>query len=89
MPVYHAYVHRGLRGPQRGLRNPWGCVKPCEPISLVAIEKANFKHLKPFFGKALLCDITADDISRYQASRLKEQASPKTIIWKSVRCGRF
>jgi integrase len=45
----------------------------------VVIEKANLKHLNPFFGKMLLCDICADHVARYQAARLQEAASPKTI----------
>jgi integrase len=45
----------------------------------VVIERANLKHLAPFFGKLLLCDVTADDIAAYQAQRLNEDASPKTI----------
>ncbi len=45
----------------------------------VVIESANLKHLSPFFGKLLLCDITGEDIARYQGARLKEGASPKTI----------
>jgi integrase len=45
----------------------------------VAIERANLKHLNPFFGKMLLCDIRSDDVSRYQAGRLEVGASPKTI----------
>jgi len=45
----------------------------------VIIEQANLKHLKPFFGKMLLCDIRGDDISRYQAARLEEQAAAKTV----------
>jgi integrase len=45
----------------------------------VAIERANLKHLNPFFGKMLLCDIRSDDVSRYQAGRLEAGASPKTI----------
>ncbi len=43
------------------------------------IEKTNISHLQPHFGKFLLTDITADDISRYQAERKKEKASPRTI----------
>ena len=44
------------------------------------IERANLKHLNPVFGKTLLCDITADDIARYQAERLKKAgAAPKTV----------
>jgi integrase len=45
----------------------------------VIIERANLKHINPYFGKMLLCDITADDISHYQASRLKQGAAPKTV----------
>jgi integrase len=45
----------------------------------VMIERANLKHLNPVFGRMLLCDITADDIARYQALRREEGAAPKTI----------
>ena len=45
----------------------------------VAIERANLKHLNPFFGKMLLCDIRSDDVARYQAARLQEKAAPKTV----------
>src|SRR5437870_2924786 len=45
----------------------------------VVIERANLTQLSLFFGKLLLCDITGDDIARYQGARLKEGASPKTI----------
>jgi integrase len=45
----------------------------------VIIEKANLKHINPYFGKLLLCDIAADDIARYQAERLEKGAAPKTI----------
>jgi integrase len=45
----------------------------------VIIERANLKHINPYFGKMLLCDIAADDISRYQASRLEKGAAPKTV----------
>ncbi|MGD0630024.1 MAG: tyrosine-type recombinase/integrase [Terracidiphilus sp.] len=43
------------------------------------IEGYNLDHLQPFFGKILLSDISPDDISRYQAARQKEGASPRTI----------
>jgi integrase len=43
------------------------------------IERYNVGHLKPFFGKLLLTDISADDICRYQAGRKKQGASPRTI----------
>src|ERR1700719_3247880 len=45
----------------------------------VIIERANLKHLNPFFGKLLLCDISADDIGHYQASRLQQDGAAKTI----------
>lgn len=45
----------------------------------VIIERANLKHLNPWFGKMLICDISADDIGRYQASRLEKSAAPKTV----------
>lgn len=45
----------------------------------VIIERANLKHLNPFFGKMLLCDIAADDIGHYQTSRLEQKAAPKTV----------
>jgi hypothetical protein len=43
------------------------------------IEKANLKHLLPVFGKTLIGDIDAADISKYQQQRLAEEASPKTV----------
>jgi len=45
----------------------------------VAIERANLKHLNPFFGKMLVCDIRGDDIGHYQTARLQERAAPKTV----------
>lgn len=45
----------------------------------VIIERANLKHINPHFGKMLLCDVTADDIARYQAARLEQGAAPKTV----------
>jgi integrase len=45
----------------------------------VIIERANLKHINPYFGKMLLCDITADDIARYQAERLAKFAAAKTV----------
>ena len=45
----------------------------------VVIERANLKHLNPFFGKMLVCDIRGEDVARYQAARLQEGAAPKTI----------
>src|SRR5436305_3921487 len=43
------------------------------------IERDNLKHLLPHFEKRLLSDIQAKDVSRYQKTRLTENASPKTI----------
>src|SRR6202007_684809 len=45
----------------------------------VIIERANLKHINPYFGKMLLCDIAADDIAHYQASRLEQSAASKTV----------
>jgi integrase len=45
----------------------------------VIIERANLKHINPYFGKMLLCDVAADDIARYQAERLEQGAAAKTI----------
>jgi integrase len=45
----------------------------------VIIERANLKHINPYFGKMLLCDVAADDIARYQAERLEKGAAPKTV----------
>lgn len=45
----------------------------------VIIERANLKHINPYFGKMLLCDIAADDIARYQASRIEQGAAAKTV----------
>lgn len=45
----------------------------------VIIERANLKHLNPFFGKMLLTDVRGEDVSRYQAARLEAGAAPKTV----------
>jgi integrase len=45
----------------------------------VIIERANLKHLNPYFGKMLLCDVGADEVACYQAHRLEKGAAPKTI----------
>jgi len=45
----------------------------------VLIEMTNLKHLNPFFGRKLLCDITPDHIAQYQSERLNEGAAPKTV----------
>lgn len=43
------------------------------------IERDNLKHLSPHFGKRLVTDVQAKDVSRYQQARLGEKASPKTV----------
>ena len=48
------------------------------PRSIV-IEKFNLSHLNPTFGKKLVLDIEASDISRYQKRRLEEGASARTV----------
>ena len=45
----------------------------------VMIERANLKHLNPFFGKLLLCDIGAEGIAQYQSGRTEHGAAPKTV----------
>jgi integrase len=45
----------------------------------VIIEQSNLKHLNPHFGRMLICDISSDDVGRYQANRLSEGAAPKTV----------
>lgn len=45
----------------------------------VTIETLNLKHLKPFFGGMLICDIRGENVSAYQSARLRESAAPKTI----------
>jgi integrase len=48
--------------------------------SSLKIEKLNLSlHLLPVFGKRLVSDIEAQDISRYQQARLKEGAAPSSI----------
>ncbi len=50
--------------------------KPTLAQKSYIIEKTNFGHVLPFFGQMLLSDVSADDIARYQAQRLKERARP-------------
>ncbi|HXY15261.1 MAG TPA: tyrosine-type recombinase/integrase [Terriglobales bacterium] len=45
----------------------------------VKIEELNLKHLKPFFGAMLVCDIKGNDIAAYQSARLRQDAAPKTV----------
>jgi integrase len=47
--------------------------------SNLRIESHNCNHLLPVFGKLLLSDVTADDVSRYQAARNREGASARTV----------
>jgi integrase len=47
--------------------------------SSLMIEKANLVHLKKVFGRNLMSDIDAPDISYYQKLRLAAGASPRTI----------
>ena len=51
--------------------------KLLRPRSII-IEGFNLKHLLPHFGKKLITDIEATDITRYQKKRLAEGASPRT-----------
>lgn len=53
--------------------------KPTIAPSSYRIESDNLRHLGPHFDRLLVIDISADDISRYQASRLADDASPKTV----------
>lgn len=47
--------------------------------SNVAIQGYNLRHLKKFFGRKLLEDITAENIGLYQRKRKTEGASNRTI----------
>ncbi|MGZ7056781.1 MAG: hypothetical protein ACXVK3_14760 [Candidatus Angelobacter sp.] len=47
--------------------------------SSTRIERDNLKHLLPRFGRLLVTDIEALDISKYQLARLAAAASPKTV----------
>lgn len=46
---------------------------------MFTIADSAMKHLKPAFGKKLVVDIEARDIARYQAARLAEGASGRTV----------
>jgi integrase len=48
-------------------------------LSSTRIERDNLKHLLPQFGRLLVTDIEASDISKYQLARLAAAASPKTV----------
>ena len=54
--------------------------KPTWAKKSYEVEERNLKHLKPALGSLLLIDISAEDIADYQKSRLKANASPKTIV---------
>lgn len=43
------------------------------------LESVKSRHINPYFGKMLLCDIAADDIAHYQTSRLAQGAASKTV----------
>ncbi len=43
------------------------------------IDKYSLKHLIRVFGSSLLCDITAEDIARYQKRRQQDGAEGRTI----------
>jgi integrase len=43
------------------------------------IDKYSLKHLLPVFGSRLLCDITAQDVARYQRKRQQEGAQGRTV----------
>lgn len=45
----------------------------------IKIAEHSLKHLNPIFGKKLVVDITAEEISAYQRMRLREGAAPKSI----------
>jgi integrase len=44
-----------------------------------ASEGYNVGHLLPYFGRKLLTDISANDIARYQAKRIEDDASGRTV----------
>jgi len=54
--------------------------------SNVNIQNYNLKHLKKYFGKRLLEDITAETIGRYQDKRKREGASNRTINMEVATC---
>jgi integrase len=53
--------------------------KPTLAAKSYVIETTNLGHILPILGLKLLTDIDAGDISRYQQSRLRDKAAPKTI----------
>jgi len=53
--------------------------KPAWSPRMADIARTSMTHLLPLFGKQLLVDIEAADISRYQTARLAEGASNRTV----------
>ena len=53
--------------------------KPHWSAANYRIESYNVRHLLPHFGRLLLSDIDPAHVSRYQAKRTKEGASPKLV----------
>ena len=47
--------------------------------STANIAKLAIKHLLPAFGSCLLCDISPEDIQKYQQRRLREAAQGRTV----------
>lgn len=54
--------------------------------SNIAIQGYNLRHLKQYFGKKLLEDITAENIGLYQLRRRAEGASNRTINMEVATC---
>ena len=75
----------GITRPQRGqifsvTAEKWLKTKqPDLAPRTIIIERMNLKHLNPFFGKNMLCDLTPDDVAIYQGERLQAGAAPKTV----------
>jgi hypothetical protein len=63
---------------REGTSSTFSLTAQLSPRSVI-IERANLKHINPFFGKLLLCDVSADDIACYQAELLAQGAAPKTV----------
>jgi hypothetical protein len=48
-------------------------------VHTAGIDKNSLKHLVSVFGSSLLCDITAENITRYQKKRQQDEAQGRTI----------
>jgi integrase len=83
---------KGLRDGAAGIRKPdapklfdtaaadWMEAKKSKwSPGMSVIAGGAMKHLSPVFGKKLVVDIQAQDIARYQKTRLAEDASGRTI----------